>query len=213
MNELPRTIAKTIETATKFSSLFCSLYNFSLKNSTQFTSSSNCSYDRVATVLEIREIKEKSWKVKKSWNSQAKVREFEKNEESWRKVRKFKQLSKSKSLTLPYVQSDDLSFYQNAVSRSQKNSLRSGKSQGRWKSGKSGRPVTGTLSKKGQPGRRGGQQGNLDRNGVKAEWISICQPLRPLDLVMLLKLPNFLEETLALIVLASVGLTKEHCSN
>ena len=31
-------------------------------------------------------------------------------------------LSKGKSLTIPYVQSDDLSFHQNAISKSQRNS-------------------------------------------------------------------------------------------
>ena len=35
------------------------------------------------------------------------------------KVIEFKQLSKSKSPTIPQVQSDDLSFYQSAISRSQ----------------------------------------------------------------------------------------------
>ena len=51
------------------------------------------------------------------------------------KVREFKLLSRSKSLTIPQVHSDDLSFYQNAVSRSQENFSevreKSGKSQGR----------------------------------------------------------------------------------
>ena len=34
---------------------------------------------------------------------------------TWEKGRRFKQLSKRKSLTIPQVQHDDLSFYQNAI--------------------------------------------------------------------------------------------------
>ena len=43
-------------------------------------------------------------------------------------------LSERKSSTIPQAQSDDLSFYQNSISRNQgKFSLRSGKRQGKWK--------------------------------------------------------------------------------
>ena len=47
------------------------------------------------------------------------------------KVIEFKQLSKSKSATIPQVQSDDLSFYQSAISRSQGNSSEVRESQGK----------------------------------------------------------------------------------
>ena len=69
----------------------------------------------MATVLEIRERQESEENLK------------------YGKVRESKQLSESKSLTgtIPQVQFDDLSFYQNAISRSQGNF-----SQVREKSGK-----------------------------------------------------------------------------
>ena len=45
----------------------------------------------------------------------------------------FKQLSKHKSLTITQVQSDDLSFYQNAITRSQGNSTEVREKSGKMK--------------------------------------------------------------------------------
>ena len=65
----------------------------------------------------------KSGKEEKGWNTQGKVREFEKKIGNSGNLNS---LSKRKSFVIPSVQSNDLSFYQNVISRS----------QGRWKSRK-----------------------------------------------------------------------------
>ena len=50
----------------------------------------NHSDNRMATVLEIRDVREESGKVKKSYNSQGKLGNLEKQEESRGKVGEFK---------------------------------------------------------------------------------------------------------------------------
>ena len=62
------------------------------------------------------EIRKKSGKVRKGVNGQGKVRKFEKERKVKEKSRNFNMLSERKSFTIPSVQSDDLSFYENAIS-------------------------------------------------------------------------------------------------
>ena len=66
--------------------------------------------------------------MEKSWN-------FRKKEESQGKVMEW--LSKLKSFTFPLVKSDDLSFYQNAISRSQ-GKVREDESRRKWPPGGGG---------------------------------------------------------------------------
>ena len=75
----------------------------------------------MATALEMREIREKSGKVKKCLIVRVESEKFEKNEENQGKSGNLNRLYERKSFTIPWVQSDDLSFYQNPTSRSQGN--------------------------------------------------------------------------------------------
>ena len=71
------------------------------------------SYFRVATVLEIRQIMEKSEKMKRVKIVGEKSKNLREREKVGEKLGKSDKLSETKSSTTPQVQLDDLSFCQN----------------------------------------------------------------------------------------------------
>ena len=86
----------------------------------------------MATVLEVREKSRKSKWAKTVRESEGK--EEESKEKISEKLGNLNRLSERSSFTIPLVQSDDLSFYQNGISRSQGNFSEVRDSQGRWRS-------------------------------------------------------------------------------